>query len=147
MAAARRSAALLALVTLVGCGTSDVVRTQDAPLPVGPYSQAVRAGDTVYLSGQVGIDPASGALVPGGTAAEAARALANLDAVLRAAGLGRDDVVRAEVYLVDMADYAALNEAYAGYFGDRAPARTCVAVAALPAGARVEIALTARRGE
>jgi 2-iminobutanoate/2-iminopropanoate deaminase len=115
--------------------------------PAGPFSHAVRAGaerDLVYLSGQVGQDPDTGALVAGGTAAGAERALLNVAAVLAAAGLGPDDVVKANVYLADMRDFAALNAVYARHFRAPYPARTTVAVAALPLGARVEVEVVAR---
>lgn len=140
---ARSLAAGALLLGLLACSAPVTVLAADAPAPVGPYAQAVRGGRAVYLSGQIGIDPATGALVEGGIRAEARRALRNLDAVLRAGGLQRDDVVRAEVYLVDIADYADLNAEYSEFFGAHTPARTCVAVAALPGGARVEIAFTA----
>lgn len=110
-----------------------------APRPVGPYSQAVRAGDTLWLSGQVGLDPATGQLVAGGVEAQTARALDNLQAVLQAAGLELRDVVEVQVFLADMGDFAAMNEVYATRFASPAPARTTVGVAALPLEAAVEI--------
>lgn len=116
-----------------------------APRAIGPYSQAVSVDGWVFTSGQVGIDPATGELVPGGFEAEARRVFANLAAVLSAAGCGFGDVVRATVYLADMADFAVLNGIYAGAFGDHRPARSTVQAAALPKGARVEIDLIARR--
>jgi 2-iminobutanoate/2-iminopropanoate deaminase len=109
--------------------------------PVGPYSQAIKAGGFIFLSGQVGQDPATGKLVAGGLAAEAARAFENLAAVLKAAGKGFDDVVRAGVYLTNMGDYAALNAIYAEHFAAPFPVRTVIVVAALPLGACVEIDL------
>jgi len=110
--------------------------------PVGPYSQAVKVGGLIYLSGQVGQDPATGKLVAGGLAAEATRAFDNLAAVLKAAGKGFDDVVRAGVYLTNLGDYASLNGIYAGYFRQPPfPARTLIVAAALPLGACVEIDL------
>jgi 2-iminobutanoate/2-iminopropanoate deaminase len=115
------------------------VSTAGAPRPVGPYAQAVIAGDLVFCAGQVGLDPAGGRLVTGGLAAEAARAIENLAAVLAAAGVGLADVVKTTVYLVDLAEMATLNEVYARYFPPPQPARATVQVAALPAGARVEI--------
>lgn len=115
-----------------------------APRPIGPYSPAVRSGDLVFCSGQVGLDPATRAIVPGGAAAECRRAMENLRAVLEAAGLGLADVVKTTIYLVDMADYAAVNEAYGGFLAEPYPARATVAVAALPAGARVEVEAVAR---
>ena len=117
-----------------------------APRALGPYSQAVEAGGFVFCSGQVGLDPATGKLVGGGIASEAARVFDNLSAVLAAAGLGLADVVKTTVYLVDLGEFAAMNEVYARYFAVPYPARATVQVAALPAGARVEIeAIAARR--
>ncbi len=123
----------------------ETVASDAAPRAIGPYAQAVVAGDLVFCSGQVGLDPASGRLVPGGVAAEAARALESLAAVLSAAGLGLGDIVKTTVYLVDLAEFAAVNEVYARYFHAPYPARATVGVAALPAGARVEIEAVATR--
>ncbi len=117
-----------------------------APRALGPYAQAVAAGDLIFCSGQVGIDPGSGVLVPGGIAAETARVLENLAAVLRAAGLGLGDVVKTTVYLADLSELAAMNEVYGRYFRPPHPARATVQVAKLPAGARVEIEAVAARG-
>jgi 2-iminobutanoate/2-iminopropanoate deaminase len=114
------------------------------PPPVGPFSPAVRGpGDALYLSGQVGTDPATGKLVDGGVAAQAERALRNLQAVLEAAGRSLDDAVRVGVYLTDMGDFAAMNEVYGRFFSQPYPARTTIAVAALPLGAAVEMDLVA----
>jgi len=117
------------------------VNTSAAPAPVGPYNQAVRAGDVLYCSGQIALDPASGAMVGAGdVAAETRQVLANLVAVLRGAGVGPEQVRGAQVFLVDLADFATVNGIYAEVFsGAVAPARACVQVAALPKGARVEI--------
>lgn len=113
---------------------------------VGPYSHAVHDGHgTWYLSGQTPIDPASGALLEGAVGAQTRQCLRNLFAVLEAAGLTPDDVVRCNVYLTDMADFPAMNEAYAAMFSAPYPARTTVQVAGLPLGADVEIDLVARR--
>jgi 2-iminobutanoate/2-iminopropanoate deaminase len=112
---------------------------------VGPYSHAVESGDTVYLSGQTPLDPATGALVQGGVAAQTERCFQNLFGVLAAAGVGPDDVVKVNVYLVDMADFAAMNAVYERQFSRPFPARTTIGVAALPLGARIEIELIARR--
>jgi len=117
-----------------------------APRALGPYAQAVAAGDLVFCSGQVGIDPATGALVAGGIAAETARVLENLAAVLGAADLGLADVVKTTVYLIDLGEFAAMNEVYGRYFPEPHPARATVQVARLPAGARVEIEAIAARG-
>ena len=113
---------------------------------VGPYSHAVRAGELVYLSGQTPLDPATGQLVAGGIADQAAQCFRNLFQVLSAAGLGPDDVVKANVFLTDMADFTAMNEVYARQFARPYPARTTIGVASLPLGARIEIELIARRG-
>ncbi len=112
--------------------------------PVGPFSQAIKVDGFIYFSGQVGQDPATGKLVAGGLAAEAERIFQNLSAVLKAAGRSFDDVVRAGVYLTSMSDYAALNSIYASHFRPPFPARTVIAVAALPLGACVEIDLVVR---
>jgi 2-iminobutanoate/2-iminopropanoate deaminase len=112
---------------------------------VGPYSHAVECGDTVFLSGQTPLDSATGALVQGGIAAQAEQCFRNLFAVLAAAGLGPDDVVKANVYLVDMADFGAMNAVYERQFSRPFPARTTIGVASLPLGARIEIELVARR--
>ena len=116
-----------------------------APRAIGPYSQAVESDGWIFTSGQVGLDPATGELVGGGFEAQARQVFANLGAVLAAAGCGFGDVVRATVYLADMADFPALNALYAAAFGDHKPARSTVQAAALPKGARVEIDLIARR--
>lgn len=123
------------------------VTAPEAPEPVGPYSHAVRAGgagELLLLSGQTPIDPATGALVDGDVGTQTRRVFANLAAVLAAAGLTLDDVVKVNVYLTDMADFPAMNAAYAEAFSAPYPARTTVAVAGLPLGARVEIECTAR---
>lgn len=117
----------------------NLVSTSDAPSAIGPYSQAVVVGDLVFLSGQIGLDPSSGQLVPGGTEAETERVLANLGAVLAAAGLTFDSIVRTTIYLVDLADFTSVNEIYGRRFTAPYPARATVGVAALPRGARVEI--------
>ncbi len=119
------------------------ISTPAAPKAIGPYSQAVACGPFVYTAGQVALDPATMELVPGGVAEQTDRALTNLAAVLKAAGTGFDRVVKTTVYLVDMADFAAMNEVYARHFGTHRPARSTVAVAGLPKGARVEIDVVA----
>lgn len=127
--------------------TRHAFSSPDAPKAVGPYSQAISSGDHVFLSGQTPIDPASGALLDGSLAEQTQRCFDNLAAVLEAAGLGFDDVMKVNVYLTDMADFAEMNGVYALQFDEPFPARTTVAVAALPLGARVEIELVARRAE
>lgn len=125
------------------------IRTDGAPAPIGPYSQAVVSGDLVFCSGQVALDPATGELRGAGVAADEARlALANLRAVLEAAGCAPGDVVKTTIFLVDMADFGAVNSVYAEVFGGPGqvpPARSTVAVAGLPRGARVEIDAVALR--
>ena len=115
------------------------VHTAGAPAAIGPYSQAVVAGDFVFTAGQIGLDPATGVLVSGGVEAQAHRALTNLRAVLDAAGSGLDLAVKTTVFVADMADYKAINAIYAQYFTEPFPARSAVEAAALPAGALVEI--------
>ncbi len=114
----------------------------DAPKALGPYSAAIRAGGFVYLSGQTPIDPTTGNLAPGGIAEQTERCILNLGAVLHAAGLSFDRVVKTTCFLTDMADFAAFNEVYARFFTGK-PARSTVAVKALPRGAMVEIELVA----
>jgi len=113
---------------------------------VGPYSHGIDSDPYVFLSGQTPLDPATGALVPGGIGAQTNRCFDNLFAVLAGAGLGPEHVVKVNVYLTDMADFAAMNEAYATRFDEPYPARTTIGVAALPLGAAVEIELVARKG-
>jgi 2-iminobutanoate/2-iminopropanoate deaminase len=124
---------------------NQAVRSENAPAPIGPYSQAVMAGNELFCSGQVALDPASGELAGGDVAAQTHQALRNLGAVLEAAGMNYEHVVKTTVFLVDMNDFGAVNDVYATYFGTAKPARSTVAVAALPRGARVEIDLIARR--
>lgn len=115
------------------------VATPDAPRAIGPYSQATRANGFLFTAGQVGFDPVTGELVDGGIAEQTARVIENLRAILAAAGLDLASVVKTTVFLVDMGAFAAMNEVYARAFGDHRPARSTVAVAALPRGAQVEI--------
>lgn len=117
----------------------NIVFTADAPAAIGPYSQAVKAGNTVYLSGQIGMNPATGELVSADVKEQTAQALKNMKAVLAASGATVDNVVKTTVFLTDMADFQAVNSVYAETFASDAPARSCVAVAALPKGARVEV--------
>ncbi|HZH42787.1 MAG TPA: RidA family protein [Lysobacter sp.] len=117
----------------------DIIHTDQAPAAIGPYSQAVRVGDTVYLSGQIALDPATGLLVEGDVAQQARRAFANLRAVCEAAGGSLDRVVRLGLYLTDMDDFAAVNAVMGDLFRAPFPARSTVAVAALPRGARFEV--------
>ena len=123
------------------------VSTTDAPAAIGPYSQAVRVGDTLYTSGQVALDPATGQLVPGGITEQTVRVLENLKAVLAKAGIDMIHVVKTTVFLKDMKDFAAMNEVYARYLAPHGvvpPARSTVQVAALPKDALVEIEVIAK---
>jgi len=115
------------------------VSTPEAPQPIGPYSQGVISGGLLFCSGQIALDPATGQIVEGDVAAQTERVLQNLIAVLRAAKMGPENVVKTTVYLADMADFPKMNEVYARYLGDRPPARTTIAAAGLPKSVRVEI--------
>jgi len=123
----------------------DFVHSDQAPAAIGPYAQAVAVGEWVFTSGQIALDAGSGELV-GTTAADQVRqVLGNLQAVLTAAGCGMESVVKTTIYLVDMGEFGSVNEVYANAFGDHRPARSTVAVKALPKGALVEIDAIARR--
>ena len=117
----------------------DFVSTGSAPKAIGPYSQGTIAGGFVFTAGQVALDPRTGEVVPGGITEQTERVMQNLTAILQAAGSGLDQVVKTTVFLSDMADFAAMNEVYARAFGEHRPARSTVAVGALPKGVRVEI--------
>ena len=121
----------------------ETISTDKAPKAIGPYEQAIKVGDFVYTAGQIPIDPQTGNLVAGGIAEQTRQVLENLKAVLEAAGSSLDKVIKATVFLKNMADFAALNEVYGEYLGKAKPARSTVAVADLPRGALVEIDLVA----
>jgi reactive intermediate/imine deaminase len=116
-----------------------IIQTDAAPKAIGPYSQAVRVGDTVYVSGQIPLDPATGALVSGDIEAEIRRVLENLQAIVQAAGGSLRQVVKVTVFLTDLAHFAAVNQLMATYFSEPYPARAAIGVAALPRGARIEM--------
>ncbi|HEX5131771.1 MAG TPA: RidA family protein [Candidatus Krumholzibacteria bacterium] len=116
-----------------------------APQPIGPYSQAMRAGDFVFISGQLGIDPEVGKITGKTAAEQAEQVLKNIRAILTAAGLTSDHVVKTTIFLTDMNDFGAVNEVYGDFFHDQPPARSTVAVAGLPMNARVEIDVIAMR--
>ena len=122
----------------------NIISTKKAPAAIGPYSQAIEAGGLIFTSGQIALDPATGALVGGGIEAQAKQTIENLRAVLEAAGSGLDKVVKTTCFLSSMGDFAAFNEVYAQYFTGK-PARSCVEVSALPKGAAVEIEAVAVR--
>jgi 2-iminobutanoate/2-iminopropanoate deaminase len=115
------------------------IQTDDAPAAIGPYSQAIKAGGFVFVSGQIPIDPRTGEFVSGGIGEQTERVLQNLAAVLKAAGSGLEQVVKTTVFLADMKEFGAMNEVYGRFFTDRPPARATVAAAGLPRDARVEI--------
>ena len=115
------------------------IKTDNAPAAIGPYSQAIKAGGFVFVSGQIPIDPATGEFVAGGIAEQTERVLKNLAAVLEAAGSSLDQVVKTTVFLADMKEFAGMNEVYARFFSGPPPARATVAAAGLPRDARVEI--------
>ena len=122
-----------------------VIATPNAPAAIGPYSQAIAAGRWIFCSGQIALDPKTGKMIQGSVEDETRRVLENLKAVLVASGATLDDVVRATVYLKDMADYKRVNAVYAEYFGKSKPARAAVQVAALPLNASIEISCIARK--
>ena len=115
------------------------VSTPQAPAAIGPYSQAVRAGDLLFVSGQIPLDPATGTLVEGGIAAQTERVLTSIGAILKAAGASYDQVVRCTVFLADLEEFAAMNEVYGRFFSQPAPARATVEVSRLPRDVRIEI--------
>src|SRR2546421_12206089 len=117
----------------------EIIATEDAPAAIGPYSQAVRAGNFVFASGQIPIDPKTGEFVAGGVAEQTEQVMRNLAAVLQAAGSGLDRIIKTTVFLADMNDFAAMNEVYGRFFKENPPARATVQAARLPRDARVEI--------
>ena len=119
-----------------------VIATPKAPSAIGPYVQGIQAGDFIFFSGQIGIDPAVGKLVEGCVKCQAKQALKNIAALLEEVGATTANVVKSTVFIADMADFAAFNEVYAEFFGEHKPARSCVAVHQLPLNARVEIEIT-----
>jgi 2-iminobutanoate/2-iminopropanoate deaminase len=123
--------------------SKEVIRSDGAPLPIGPYSQAIRAGGLLFLAGQLALDPATGQFLAADIKAQTRRVLENLAAVLEAAGSSMDRVVKTSVFLKDMNDFGAMNEEYASFFRELPPARTTVQVARLPRDALVEIDLIA----
>lgn len=120
-----------------------IIQTEGAPAPIGPYSQAVRVGNMVFLSGQIPIDPATGELITGSVEAEAEQVMKNLSSVLKAAGLDFSHIAKTSIFLQNMSDFAAVNVVYGSYFTGEYPARETVEVAGLPKGVRVEISVIA----
>lgn len=130
---------------MAGRTHKQILMTKSAPAPVGPYSQAVESGGFLFCSGQISIDPATDEVLKGGVKEQAELVLKNLGALLSAAGLGFEHVVKTTIFLVDMNDFAAVNEVYATRFSKDPPARSTIAVAGLPKGVRVEIEAIAAR--
>ena len=121
-----------------------IIHTHEAPAPIGPYSQAVRMGHTVYTSGQIAIDPETGLLIQGNISEETHQVMRNMQGVLQAAGLGFEHVLKSTIFITNMDDFAAINEVYGSYFdSETAPARETVQVARLPKDVRVEISMIA----
>lgn len=121
----------------------EIISTDKAPAAIGPYSQAVKCGNMLFCSGQIPLDPATGELVTSDITLQAEQVMNNIAAVLRAAGVGFDDVIKTTIYLVDMADFAAVNEVYGKRFPGHKPARSTVAVKSLPRAALLEIEVIA----
>ncbi len=136
-----------ALVLFLGCAAQpldrEVISTDNAPKAIGPYSQAIRVGNTVYLAGQIAIEPATGLMVAGGIEEQTHQVLKNIQAVLAAAGFTLDDVVQSQVFLSDLNNYAVMNAVYGSYFKVAPPARAAMQVARLPKDALIEIMVTA----
>ncbi|MCL6534055.1 MAG: RidA family protein [Armatimonadetes bacterium] len=126
--------------------TKQAVYSADAPAPIGPYSQAVRVGDWLFISGQIPVDPVNNEVVPGGIRAQTKQVLQNLQAILNAEGASLQHVVKTTIYLQDLDDFKAMNEVYATYFTEPYPARATVQVAALPRGVLIEIEAIAYLG-
>ena len=120
-----------------------IISTSDAPAAVGPYSQAVRVGSTIYCAGQIPLDPNTGQIVAGGIDPQTRRVLDNITAVLKAEGLTFENIAKTTIFLVDLADFQTVNEIYGSYFKSEPPARSTVQVAGLPKGARIEIEVIA----
>ncbi len=143
----RQTVVLLAALSFSACaggsGDREVISTPDAPAAIGPYSQGIRVGNTLYLAGQIALDPATGKLVEGDIEAQTHRVLKNLGAVLKAASFNYSDVVQVQAYLADLHDYKAMNDVYATYFSESKPARAVVEAARIPRDALVEIMMVA----
>jgi 2-iminobutanoate/2-iminopropanoate deaminase len=124
-----------------------IISTSDAPAAIGPYSQAVRTGSTVYCSGQIPLDPKTGQIVSGGIDVQTRRVLDNITSLVKAAGLTFDNIVKTTIFLTNLGDFQTVNEIYGSYFKNQPPARSTVQVSALPKGANVEIEVIAVAGD
>jgi 2-iminobutanoate/2-iminopropanoate deaminase len=150
----RKISLLILLCLVVGCNSNQtnsvekiIIKSPDAPAAIGPYSQAIKVGNTLYCSGQIAIDPVTGDLVNETIEAETEQVLKNLGAVLKAAGMDYSDVVRATVYMSNMENYGRINSVYANYFTEKPPARVAVQVANLPKYVNVEISCIAVKAD
>ena len=143
----RQTVVLLAALSFSACaggsGDREVISTPDAPAAIGPYSQGIRVGSTLYLAGQIALDPSTGKLVEGDIEIQTHRVLKNLGAVLKAASFDYSDVVQVQAYLADLNDYKAMNAVYATYFSESKPARAVVEAARIPRDSLVEIMMVA----
>ncbi|MDH3974221.1 MAG: RidA family protein [Deltaproteobacteria bacterium] len=124
----------------------EIIKTNNAPAAIGPYSQAVKAGGFIFLSGQIPLDPATGNVVEGGIKEQTERVMMNLEAVLKAAGAGMEAIVKTTIYLTRLSDFSTVNEIYGNYFKENPPARATVEVSSLPRGVEVEIEAVALAG-
>ena len=124
-----------------------IISTSDAPAAIGPYSQAIRAGSTIYCSGQIPLDPKTGQIISGGIDAQTRRVLDNIMALLKAEGLGFGNIVKTTIFLTNLGDFQTVNEVYGSYFKSQPPARSTVQVSALPKGANIEIEVIADAGD
>ena len=127
----------------VSASTKKAIKTNNAPNPVGPYSQAIMMGNTLYLAGQIAINPENGEMITDNIESEARQVMDNLQAVLQEAGMGMEDVVKTTIYMTDLNNFGKVNEIYGSYFGDMPPARVTIGVASLPKGANLEITMEA----
>ena len=143
----RQAIALITTLVFSACtdggGNREVISTLDAPAAIGPYSQGIRVGNTLYLAGQIALDPVTGKLVAGDIESQTHRVLKNLGAVLKAASFNYSDVVQVQVFLANLNDYKAMNDIYATYFNESKPARAVVEAARIPRDALVEIMMVA----
>ena len=124
-----------------------IISTSDAPAAIGPYSQAIRAGSTIYCSGQIPLDPKTGQIISGGIDAQTRRVLDKITALLKAEGLGFGNIVKTTIFLTNLGDFQTVNEVYGSYFKNQPPARSTVQVSALPKGANIEIEVIADAGD
>lgn len=130
-------------ITFVVMEKKKIINTEKAPAPIGPYNQSVQTGNLLFISGQIPLDAATGNLVSGDIKAETTQVMKNLEAILEAAGANFEHVIKTTIFLMDMGQFAAVNEVYGSYFGENAPARETVQVAGLPRGVQVEISMIA----